>query len=173
MRTTLCRLFLGLALLPITQLSAQAAPKPPQVDLLAFYVGSWTESGSMRDDPAKPMQAIAGSETCRWSAGGYAVLCEEKVSGAGGGWEGVYILSYDAGSGKYHVNGTEKPGVNMHATGEITGDRWVWMVDPAPDGTQVRYTFAPAGENARSMVVEIQSGTDWIRIVDVRYSRSK
>jgi hypothetical protein len=127
----------------------------------------------MRADPSQPMQAITGGETCRWAADGYAVACEEKTSGAGGGWQGVYILSYDAGSGKYHVHGTEKPGVNMHATGEITGDQWVWMVDPAPDGTQIRYVFTPAGSNARTMVVEIQNGTEWTRIVDIKYSRSR
>ena len=173
MRKTVCGSFFLLALLSAIQLGAQSTPKPPQIERLASYVGKWTESGSMRDDPGKSLQAIAGGETCRWSAGGYAVFCEEKTSGAGGGWEGVYILSYDAGSGKYHVHGTEKPGVNMHATGEITGDRWVWMVDPAPDGTQIRYVFTPAGNNARTMVVEIQSGTEWTKIVDIKYSRAR
>ena len=173
MRHTACGSFLLLAVLGTAQLGAQSTAKPPGIERLAFYVGSWTESGSMRADPSKPMQPIAGSETCRWSADGYAVVCEEKTSGAGGGWDGVYILSYDAGSGKYHVHGTEKPGVNMHATGEIAGDRWVWMVDPAPDGTQIRYVFAPASDNTRTMVVEIQSGTEWTKIVDIKYSRSK
>jgi hypothetical protein len=165
--------FLLLALLPIARLCAQASSKPAGVERLAAYVGSWTESGSMRNDPSKPMQRISGSENCRWSAGRSAVFCEEKTSGAGGGWDGVYIMSYDATSGKYHVNGTEKPGANMHAIGEIIGDRWVWMVDKAPDGTQIRYLFAPAGDKARTMVVELQSGTDWTKIVDIKYSRIK
>ena len=173
MRKAVCGSFLLLALAAANQLIAQSTSKAPQIDRLAFYVGKWTESGSMRADPSQPMQAIAGGETCRWAADGYAVVCEEKTSGAGGGWQGVYILSYDAGSGKYHVHGTEKPGVNMHATGEIIADRCVWMVDPAPDGTQIRYVFTPAGNNARTMVVEIQNGTEWTRIVDIKYSRSR
>jgi hypothetical protein len=173
MRKAVCGSFLLLALAATSQLIAQSTPKPPQIDRLAFYVGNWTESGTMRADPTKPMQPIGGGETCRWAAGGYAVLCEEQNSGAGGGWEGVYILSYDAGSGKYHVHGTDKPGLNMHAVGEIIGNQWVWMVDPAPDGTQVRYVFTPSGNNARTMVVEVQSGTEWTKVVDMTYSRAK
>ena len=127
----------------------------------------------MRDDPAKPFRNIAGGETCSWSAGGYAVMCEEKTTGAGGGWEGVYILSYDAATKQYHVHGTEKPGSNMHAVGRIDGNRWIWLTDPAPDGSRARYTFAPAGSGARTMAVDVGAKENWSRIVDIKYTARK
>lgn len=156
-------------IVPITATS-QTASTPPDVERLAFYVGRWREAGQMRDDPSKPFQTISGGETCSWSAGGYAVMCEEKTSGPGQGWEGVYILSYDAVAKQYHVYGTEKPGINLHAVGHLDGDRWVWLTDAAPDGTQLRYTFAPADGGARTMAVEVGDGHSWSGIVNVTYT---
>lgn len=150
--------------------AAQVGSRPAEVQRLQFYVGRWSEAGQMRDDPSKPFKPVAGGETCRWSAGGYAVLCEEKTEGAGGGWEGVYILSYDAAGRQYHVYGTEKPGNNIHAVGRLDGDRWVWVTDPASDGSRVRYTFAPAGARARTMIVEVGTEERWSGIVTIKYT---
>lgn len=159
----------GLSCLFPTVGASQVGPRPPEVERLQFYVGNWSETGEMRDGPDKPFEEISGSETCRWSAGGYAVLCEEKTEGPGGGWEGVYILSYDAAAGQYHVRGTEKPGIDMHAVGRLDGDRWIWLTDPAPDGSRARYTFAPADAGARTLTVEVGAGEDWFGIVNLKY----
>lgn len=150
--------------------ASQVDSRLAEVQRLQFYVGSWDEAGEMRDDPSKPFKPVSGGETCKWSAGGYAVVCEEKTEGAGGGWEGVYILSYDADGRQYHVYGTEKPGNNIHAVGRLDGDRWIWVTDPAPDGSQVRYTFAPAGAGARTLTVEVGVGERWSGIVNIKYT---
>jgi len=157
------------SILPRTA-GAQSGSKSDEVQRLQFYVGTWDEAGQMRDAPDKPFQPVAGGETCTWAAGGSAVLCEEKVAGAGGGWDGVYILNYDEAGGQYHVHGTEAPGYNVHAVGRLDGDRWIWITDPAPDGSRIRYTFAPAGDGARSMVVEAGVDEDWFEIVDITYT---
>jgi len=73
----------------------QDGAKSPALQRLNFYVGRWSEAGQMREDPTKPFKPISGSETCKWAAGSFAVTCEEKMGGQGGGWEGVYILGYD------------------------------------------------------------------------------
>ncbi len=153
--------------------SPQGGSAPPEVRRLQFYVGSWSEDGRMRGDPANDFGAIAGEETCRWAAGGYAVICEESTAGAGGGWEGVYILSYDATAGRYRVYGIEKPGTTIQAAGRIEGDRWIWETDPAPDGSRVRYTFAPAAGSDRTMIVALGTGEGWSPIVEIRYTRRK
>jgi len=146
-------LLLGLCCLLCGVTTAQVTARPAEIQRLTFYVGHWSEVGQMREDPNKPFGAVAGGETCRWAAGGYAVLCEEKTTGAGGGWEGVYILSYDATAKQYDVYGTERPGSNLHAVGRLDGERWVWVTDPAPDGSQLRYTIAPAEGGVRTMTV--------------------
>jgi hypothetical protein len=163
-------MIVGLACLLPKVAASQAESRPAEVQRLAFYVGQWNETGEMRDDPNKPYQAVAGGETCKWSAGGYAVLCEEKTEGPGGGWEGVYILSYDSAGRQYHVHGTEKPGSNMHAVGRLEGNRWIWITDPAPDGSRARYTFTPAGTGARTMTVEVGAGDGWAGIVNIKYT---
>lgn len=168
LRTASTIIFLGSMLLKVA--ASQAGSRPAEVQRLQFYVGRWSEAGQMRDDPSQPFKPVAGGETCRWSAGGYAVLCEEKTEGAGRGWEGVYILSYDEAGKQYHVYGTEKPGTNIHAVGRLDGERWVWVTDPASDGSRVRYTFAPAGAGARTMTVEAGTGERWSEIVNIKYT---
>lgn len=153
--------------------ASQAASRPSEVQRLGFYVGQWSETGQMRADPAEPFKPVSGGETCSWAAGGYAVVCEEKTAGEGGGWEGAYILSYDAAGKQYHVYGTEKPGSNMHAVGRVDGERWLWETDPAPDGSRARYTFVPADAGARTMSVEVGAGDDWAEIVNIKYTPRK
>lgn len=171
LRTVGTMVVLG-SILPMTAAS-QGTSDSPEVQRLAFYVGHWSEAGQMRDDPDTPFQAITGGETCSWAAGGYAVVCEEKTAGPGGGWEGVYILSYDPAGKQYHVYGTEKPGSNMHAVGRVDGDRWVWETDAAADGTRLRYTFAPVTADARTMTVEAGDGDRWSDIVTIKYTRRR
>jgi hypothetical protein len=153
--------------------AAQTPAVSAEIKRLAFYVGNWSESGEMREDPAKAFKAIAGSETCEWTAGRSAVLCREKTSGPGGGWNGVYILSYDPSDKRYHVRGTEYPGSDMHAIGQIDGDRWIWISDPFPDGSRIRYTFAPALRGARTLTVDAGGASNWSRIVNLKYSTRK
>jgi hypothetical protein len=156
-----------------THASAQGASRSGELQKLDFFIGNWNEAGQMRDDPTKPFAAISGDETCQWAKGGFVVLCEEKTGGPGGGWEGVYILGYDPLSKKYHVHGIERPGNNMHAIGQVVGKQWTWLTDPAPDGSQVRYTFAPATAAARTLVVEVGSANSWAAIANVTYSPRK
>lgn len=160
-------------ILPGIAASQAVTTKSAEVAQLQFYVGDWNEAGEMRDDPSKPFKAISGSETCRWTAGGYAVMCEEKTTGPGGGWEGVYILSYDSVGKQYHVHGTEKPGMNMHAVGQLDGSRWIWLTDPAPDGSRVRYIFAQADAGARTLTVDVGAGDQWATIVNIKYMSRK
>jgi hypothetical protein len=165
--------FLALWCLHPTRAVGQDAARSPELQRLGFYVGLWNETGEMRDDPAKPFKAISGGETCEWAAGGFAVICEEKTTGPGGGWEGVYILGYDSTAKQYYVHGIEKPGSSMHAVGHIEGDRWVWLTDPAPDGSQLRFTFAPADASARTLVLEAGTGDSYAAIAKVTYSLRK
>ena len=151
----------------------QEVARSPEVERLGFYVGVWNETGEMRDDPAKPFAAISGGETCEWAAGGFAVVCQEKTAGPGGGWEGVYILGYDSEAKQYSVHGIEKPGSSMHAVGQIEGDRWIWVTDPAPDGSQLRFTFAPADAGTRTLVLEAGAGDSYAAIAKVTYSPRK
>jgi len=147
--------------------------RSPELQQLGFYVGAWDETGEMRDDPANPFQAISGGETCEWAAGGFAVVCEEKTGGPGGGWEGVYILGYDSEAKQYSVHGIEKPGSSMHGVGHLEGERWIWLTDPAPDGSQLRFTFAPADAGARTLVLEVGAGESYAAIARVTYSPRK
>lgn len=164
------RLLASLGSLVCVMPNLAAAQVSSEVQALEFFVGSWSTSGEMRGEPAAAFEPVSGDETCSWAAGGYAVLCQEKVTGAGGGYEAVYVLSYDAESRRYQAYGVETPGSTMHATGRLEGDRWHWETDPAPDGSRLRYTFGPAEGGARTMVVEAGGGDEWFDVLSVTYT---
>ena len=79
----------GLGCLLPKSAASQVESRLAEVQRLQFYVGHWSETGEMRDDPNTPFKDVAGGETCKWAAGGYAVVCEERTEGPGGGWEGA------------------------------------------------------------------------------------
>ena len=147
----------------------------PKVGKLGFYVGTWSGRGLMRDAPSSVFKAISGRETCRWAAGRSAVLCEEKETGPGGGWNGVYLLGYDAKQDSYTLFGIEEPGTVVRGTGKLENNVWKWTAESVAGGSSssARYTFTGDGRKSRMMVVEAPDASGkWFTVANHRYTRS-
>ena len=155
--------------------TAQPSNPSPARNLL-FYVGTWSARGQMRDAPTSDFKAVTGSETCRWAAGGAAVLCEEKETGPGGGWNGVYLLGYDTKQGVYTLYGIESPGTIVRGTGKLENNVWTWTAESIVEGaaSPSRYVFKGDGNNARTMTVEAPDASGkWFTVLNHRYTRTK
>jgi hypothetical protein len=64
-------------------------------------------------------------------------------------------------------------GGNLHAVGQIEGNRWIWVTDPATDGSRLRYTFAPSLQGARTLMVEAGTDGSWSPIANIKYAVRK
>ena len=147
----------------------------PKIGKLGFYVGAWTGRGLMRDNPAAVFKRINGRETCRWAAGGAAVLCEERETGPGGGWNGVYLLGYDEKQDTYTLFGIEEPGTVVRGTGKLDNKVWHWTAESITAGSSgpARYTFTGDGKKSRMMVVEAPDASGkWFTVANHRYTRT-
>jgi hypothetical protein len=147
----------------------------PKVGKLGFYVGKWAGRGLMRDHPAAVFKGIHGRETCRWAAGGAAVLCEEKETGPGGGWNGVYLLGYDERQDSYTLFGIEEPGTIVRGTGKLEKGVWKWTAESVAAGrsSPARYTLTGDGRKSRMMAVEAPDASGkWFTVANHRYTRS-
>jgi hypothetical protein len=145
----------------------------PNVGQLGFFVGKWDGKGEMRDGPTATFKAISGGETCRWAAGGAAVVCEEKESGPGGGWDGAYTLGYDPKTDTYSLYGIESPGSVIRGTGKLKNNVWVWNAQSVANGTSSssRFTFRADGKKVRTMLVEAQDEKGkWFTVANHRYT---
>ena len=147
----------------------------PKVGQLGFYVGKWSGRGLMRDAPNGVFKAIRGGETCRWAAGGAALVCEEKETGPGGGWNGIYLLGYDEKADSYTLFGIESPGTVVRGTGKLENSVWTWTAESVTGGSSspARYTFRADGKNSRIMLVEAPDASGkWFTVANHRYTRT-
>jgi hypothetical protein len=71
---------------------AQNALRPPELQRLSFYVGSWSEAGQMRDDPAKPFKPIAGGTFAPSLHGARTLMVE---AGTGDSWQPIANIKYE------------------------------------------------------------------------------
>jgi hypothetical protein len=170
---------LRMAILLVTLIAVDSrlvSAQKPNVGQLGFFVGKWNGRGEMRDGPTATFKAISGGETCKWAAGGAAVVCDEKETGPGGGWEGIYTLGYDAKTDTYSLYGIENPGSVLRGTGKLRNSVWVWNAQSVANGTSSpsRFTFHSDGKSARTMLVEAQDEKGkWFTVANHRYTLTK
>jgi hypothetical protein len=154
---------------------AAQSPAAPKVGEMGFFAGVWKGKGEMRDGPSSPFKAISGGETCRWAAGGAALVCEEKETGPGGGWTGIYLLGYEEKQDTYTLYGIESPGTVVRGTGKLENGVWLWTVENVTGGSSspARYTFRADGKNSRIMLVEAPDASGkWFTVANHRYTRT-
>jgi hypothetical protein len=74
------------------------APKPgPEVKKLGYFVGSWTTTGEVKQNPFMPAGKMTSTSKCEWFPGGFHVVCHENgKSPMGGAMHGLGVMGYNA-----------------------------------------------------------------------------
>src|SRR5271154_7066555 len=74
-------------------------PKPgPEVKKLAVMVGKFTVQDELKAGamgPNSPAMKFSGTDDCRWTAGGYAVICESALYRPGTKYSEASFVYYD------------------------------------------------------------------------------
>jgi hypothetical protein len=106
-------------------------PKPgPEVKKLAYFVGSWTSTGDMKENSmGMPAGKFTGTSKCEWFTGGYQVVCHETGKGPMGSMHGMGIMSYDPNEKTYTYYGFDSMGMAEAAKGKMDGSNWVYTND--------------------------------------------
>ncbi len=167
-----CALAAAAALSPA--LAADSAAEDAPAKRLAYFIGTWKESGESRADQNQEFGKLSGSETCEWQAGKTAVLCRETTTDASGKIEASYLIGYDGVSRAYSLRGFDSTGMALTATGTIDGDRWTWIgLSNSPAGSMsMRFTFDLAHSPGRTMLVEFADRDGkWVKAATVDYVR--
>jgi hypothetical protein len=110
---------------------AQSHPTPgPEVKKLAVMVGKFTiedelKAGAM--GPNSPAMKFSGTEYCRWTASGFAVICEAALHRPGTKYSETSFVYYDPTAKTYQYHAVDSSGGVEDKTGTVNGDVWTWL----------------------------------------------
>jgi hypothetical protein len=167
---------------------AQSQTTPgPEVTKLAVMVGKFTiedelKAGAM--GPNSPALKFSGTEDCRWTAGGFAVICEAELYRPGTKYSDSSFIYYDPTSKAYQYHAVDSSGGVENKTGTVNGDVWTWLGESVfggkPYHTRYIMKFVSAdafeytdesGESESSMKVFV-SGKE-TRVADPKPAKSQ
>ncbi len=121
-------------------------PKPgPEVKKLAYFVGTWTTEGELKENPfGMPAGKMTSTDKCEWFTGGYSVVCHSTGKGPMGAMHGIGILGYNTEDKVYTYYGVDNSGYAGLSKGKIDGNFWVFTSDEKmgerPSTAAIRWT---------------------------------
>jgi len=142
-------LTMGPFLLIVAQLTLAPAakaqePEPgPEVQRLAYYLGTWRGEGVTKGGPFGPAGKLSSTTSCEWFAGGFQLVCRGEETGPTGKRTFLDILAYDEKAKAYTEYGISSLGESEYSTGgSIIGNKrtFVWSSDMGGKPIKLRYT---------------------------------
>jgi Protein of unknown function (DUF1579) len=111
---------------------AQSQTTPgPEVKKLAVMVGKFTVEDELKAGamgPNTPAMKFSGTDDCRWTAGGFAVICETALYRPGRKkYSDTSFAYYDPTSKTYQYHAVDSSGSIENKTGTVNGDVWTWL----------------------------------------------
>lgn len=120
------------------------APMPgPEVQKLAYYLGSWIGEGETKGGPFGPAGKLSSKQSCRWFTGGFQILCEGEETGPTGTRSFLNVLGYDPDKKAYTQYSISSLGESEDDRGgSLVGNKLVYVLnqDSGTDHVQIRYT---------------------------------
>ena len=118
----------------------------PEVKKLEVMVGRFTVEDELKAGamgPNSPAMKFSGTENCRWTAGGFAVICEAALYRPGKKYSETSFLYYDPTSKAYQYHAVDSSGGTENKTGTVNGDVWIWIGESVFSGKvyHTRYTM--------------------------------
>jgi quercetin dioxygenase-like cupin family protein len=129
----------------VARAQSQTTPSP-EVRKLAVMVGKFTVEDELKAGfmgPNSPAMKFSGTDDCRWTANGFAVICEAALYRPGRKYSETSFYCYDPTSKTYRYHGVDSSGGTEDKTGTVSGDVWTWLGDSVFGGKvyHTRYTM--------------------------------
>lgn len=116
----------------VARAQSQTAPSP-EAKKLAVMVGKFTIQDEVKAGflgPNSPAMKFSGTDDCRWTAGGFAVICESALYRPGRKkYSEASLYYYDPTSKTYRYHAVDSSGGVENKTGTVSGDVWTWLGD--------------------------------------------
>jgi hypothetical protein len=150
-------------------LSSTSSRKPgPEVQKLAYYLGTWRGEGEAKSGPFGPAGKLSSSTTCEWFAGGFHLVCRGEETGATGKRRFLNIRGYDEQAKAYTEYGISSFGESEYNVGgSIVGNKrtFVWDSDAGGKPAKFRYTEVQVSPTVYTYQAEVSiGGGPWLVI---------
>jgi hypothetical protein len=131
------------------------------VKKLAVMVGRFTVEDELKAGamgPNSPAMKYTGTDDCRWTPGGFAVICETTLYRPGTKYSDTSIVYYDPTSKTYQYHAVDSSGGVENKTGTVDGDVWTWLGDSNFGGKLYHTRFIMKFVSADSFEYTDESG---------------
>jgi hypothetical protein len=118
-------------------------PKPgPEVQKLAYYVGTWKVESEVNAGYSFPAGKYSGTQACEWFAGGFHVVCRDEGTTPAGKVSELSIYAYDADAKAYVTYGISSLGQANGSKGSLAGSTWTWLSDGKVAGKPAKFRYS-------------------------------
>jgi len=152
-------------------------PKPgPEVQKLAYTVGTWKVEGETKAGPFGPAGKFSGTDTCEWFAGGFHMVCRGEGTGPEGKTTDLVILAYDVEAKAYTYHYISSRGESGSSKGSLTGGTWTWLWDGKAVGKPAKYRLTEVEVSPTSSTFKLESavaGGPWTVIEEGKSTKVK
>ena len=138
----ICSLAFSISSFAQAPTASPIATTPPEVQKLAYYLGTWRGQGETKGGPFGPAGELSNTVTCDWFAGGFHLVCRGEEKGSTGERTFLNILAYDEKAKAYTEYGISSLGESEYQTGgSIVGNKKTFVFDSNLGGkpTKLRY----------------------------------
>ena len=154
----------------------QQAPAPsPQQQLMGYFAGDWTLSGTTRIGPNTSGAPFTETQHGEWVPGEFFLEIHSVMKGPMGNIHGVKMLEYNPVDKVYTFNAYNSLGEHQMAVGKIQGNTWTWNSEQKMNGviTKGRYTVTATSANAYTFKSEVaKPGGGWSTVMEGKASRA-
>jgi hypothetical protein len=160
------------------QSATDQLPKPgPEVQKLAYYLGTWKGEGETKAGPFGPAGKLSSDMTCEWFAGGFHLVCRGEERGPTGKRTFLNIKSYDEKTKAYTEYGISNFGESEYNTGGTIVDNkrsFVFDVDLGGKPAKLRYTEVQTSPTLFTYKAEASiEGGSWMVIAEGKITKVK
>jgi hypothetical protein len=153
------------------------AQTPPEVQKLAYYLGTWKGEGEAKVGPFGPAGKLSSTTTCDWFAGGFHLVCRGEEKGPTGRRTFLNIRACDEKAKAYTEYGISSLGDSEYQTGgSIVGNKKTFAFDINAGGkpTKLRYTEVQVSPTLFTYQAEASiDGGPWTVIAEGKVTKVK
>ncbi len=149
--------FLSSFLLAQAPQQAAAPGVSAQHQLMGYFAGDWTASGTSRISPKTPAAPFTLKEHGEFVTDGYFLETKTSMKGALGTVNSQRVMGYNVQDKVYTYNVYNSLGEHQVALGHVNGNTWVWNSEEKLNGLVItgRYTIVETGPNSYTFKSEV------------------
>jgi hypothetical protein len=137
-------------------------PKPgPEVQRLAYFLGTWKTEGTMEASDFGPGGKFTGTDHNEWFPGGFFLVTHSDGSmGAMGKMKEMATMGYDTNKKAYTYHAVNSMGEEESSAGTVKGSDWDWRSDDFINGKPVKGHFTIHEDSPTSYSMKFEGSSD-------------